>query len=90
MNTPKALRGFKHLADELETYYTHKAELLETARGKQVLIKGTRIVGTYDSVKEAYAEGLRQFRLTGFFIREIHEGEPVVYVGGGGPPFVEL
>jgi len=90
MNTPEAMRSDGPLAQELETYYTHKAELLQEARGKYVLIKGEQIVGIYESQEEAFLEGWRRFRGTGYLARKIHEGEKVYYIGGGEPEYVML
>ena len=87
MNTPKEMQTVGWLAQELETYYTHKAELLEAAEGKFVLIKGEEIVGIYETEKEAFDEGLRRFRMTGYLARKIHQGEKMVYIGGGGPEY---
>ena len=87
MNTPEAMRTDGWLVQELETYYTHKAELLGEAEGKFVLIKGERIVGIYETEKEAFDEGLRRFRMTGYLARKIHQGEKTIYIGGGGPEY---
>ena len=87
MNTPEAMRTDGWLAQELETYYTHKAELLTEAEGKYVLIKGEQIVGIYETNEEAFAEGLRRFRMTGYLARKIHQGEQMIYIGGGGPEY---
>lgn len=90
MSTPPEMREDGPLAEELETYYTHRVELLAEARGKYVLIKGKQIVGIYEGQEEAFLEGLRRFHGTGYLARKIHEGEKVVYIGGGGPDYVVL
>ncbi len=90
MNTPEAMRTDGRLPQEIETYYTHKPRLLEEAEGKYVLIKGEQIVGIYATEKEAFEEGLRRFRMTGYLARKIHQGEKMIYIGGGGPEYVVL
>ena len=83
MSTPEAMRTDGWLAQEMETYYTHKAALLAEAEGKFVLIKGEQIIGIYETNEEAYAEGVQRFRMTDFLARKIHEGEHMIYIGGG-------
>ncbi len=70
------------LAEELETYYARKAELLQTARGKYVVIKGKEIIGLFDDQDEAFRQAYRQLGLTSFLLREVSEGEKVYTVGG--------
>lgn len=70
------------LAEELRTFETRKAEMLQTDKGRFVLIKGDQIVGFYDDTKTAVDEGYRRFRLTGFLVQRVWETLDTCYVGG--------
>ncbi len=70
------------LAEELRTFERRKAEMLQTARGRFVLIKGDEIVGFYDDNETALDEGYRRFRLTGFLVQRVWETLDTYYVGG--------
>jgi hypothetical protein len=56
---------------ELETYEKHKAELLGSAEGKFVLIRGEQIAGVFDSKMDAIAQGYRQFGNVPFLVKQI-------------------
>lgn len=62
---------------ELERKYfsDHRAELLARYPGKFVLIKGEEIVGTYNTIEEALAEGARRFGLDPFLVRQVTEAD---------------
>ena len=77
------------LAEELKTFSVHKAELLETAKGKYALIKGHEIAGLYDQQDEAFAEAYRRFRLSGFMIKQVQEHDEVVTIGGSSFVFLD-
>ncbi len=59
------------LRQELETYETHREQLLGEARGKYVLIRGHSIVATYDTEQDAINEGYRQFGNVPFLVKRI-------------------
>ena len=67
---------------ELETYESHKAELLRHSPGKYVLIKGGDIIGLYSREEEAFSEGYRRFRMTGFVVKPVQEREKEYVIGG--------
>lgn len=75
-------KSFSPLSQEMETFRGRQSELLRTAKGKFVVIKGTQIFGIFDNEAEAYRQAIRQFGLTPFLMREIQEGEKIYYVGG--------
>ena len=60
---------------ELKAYEQHKNELLATARGKFVLIRGTEVLGVYDSKMDAIAQGYKQFGNVPFLVKQIVEVE---------------
>lgn len=63
------------LETELKTYEQHKNELLGTAGGKFVLIRGTDVIGVYDSKMDAIAQGYKQFGNVPFLVKQIVEVE---------------
>ena len=69
-------------AEELKTYQEHLEELLQTASGKFVLIKGKEIAGLYDDKIDALNEGYRRYRLQGFFVQRIQKDLDTYYIGG--------
>ncbi len=77
------------LAEELKTFYAHKAELLETARGKYALIKGSDVVGLFDRQDDAFSEAYQRFRLSGFMIKQVQEHDEVVTIGGSSFVFLD-
>ena len=70
------------LAEELKTYMAHQAALLEPAKGKYALIKGSDVVGLFDHKNEALDEGYRRFRLKGFMVHRIQKDLDNYYIGG--------
>lgn len=63
------------LQEELETYARREEELKTSASGKFVVIKGSEIVGVFDTLEFALTEGTRRFGLEPYLVRRI--GEPV-------------
>jgi hypothetical protein len=63
------------LKKELRTYNAHKTELLRRARGKYVLIKGNRIIGTFDSELDAAHQGYERFGNVPFLVKQVVEVE---------------
>jgi hypothetical protein len=59
------------LKQELETYETHREQLLGEARGKYVLVRRDSIVATYDTEQDAINEGYRQFGNVPFLVKRI-------------------
>lgn len=68
---------------ELETYGTHRQELLGAAEGRYVLIHGDEVAGTFDSESDAVAEGYKQYGNVPFLVKHIVEIEtPLNFVSG--------
>jgi hypothetical protein len=59
------------LDTELCTYADHRDELLRTAEGKFVLIRGRAVAGIYATEIEAIDEGYHQFGNVPFLVKEI-------------------
>lgn len=70
------------LAQELETWAARKAELLETARGKFVVIYGADVVGIFESDPEAITFAYRHLGRRPFLIRQIQEHDEHHFVSG--------
>jgi len=63
------------LKQELETFESHKAELVGKAKGKYVLIKNTEIVDTFDTPIDAIKQGYKNFGNVPFLVKQIVEVE---------------
>jgi hypothetical protein len=59
------------LRQELQTYETHREQLLGEAQGKYVLIRSDAVVATYDTEQDAIKEGYRQFGNVPFLVKRI-------------------
>lgn len=71
------------LATELATYDEHREELIGTSVGRFVLIKGDQIVATYESERDAIAQGYRQFGNVPFLVKQVSPTErPLNFVSG--------
>lgn len=66
-----AVRSQMALAEELATFGAHRTELVGSAAGKFVLIRGSGIVGTYESERDAISEGYRRFGNVPFLVKQI-------------------
>lgn len=63
------------LEQELRTYEEHRDELLGSAKGQFVLIKGDRLVGTFDTANDALKRGYEEFGNAPFLVKQIVEVE---------------
>ncbi len=63
------------LMEELKTYEKHKQDLIKSSNGKYVLIKGSEIIGTYESQRDAINTGIEKFGNTPFLVKKIEEIE---------------
>jgi len=76
------------LSQEWDTYRREVGRwLAEGQEGRYVLIKGTEIVGIYDSWDEAREEGLRRYLLEPMLIKQILTWEPILRVRGYNLPW---
>lgn len=71
------------LDTELETYEKHRDRLLNTDRGKYVLIHGDEVVGAYHSKLDAINLGYRKFGNVPFLVKQIVELETPEYIVSG-------
>lgn len=65
---------------ERQYYAEHLSELLDHCRDRFVVIKGTEIVGTFDTMDEALREGTRRFGLEPFLARRVEQTTPAASV----------
>ena len=56
------------LKKELETYESHKNELVAVGEGKYALIQGDRICGVWDTYDDALKSGYKEFGVTTPFL----------------------
>ena len=66
------------LQEELEVFRAEKARLLKDHAGKYALIKGSQLIGTYDTEENALTEGVARFGAGPFLIKIISEEEPKI------------
>jgi hypothetical protein len=66
------------LQEELETYRKHKAQLLQTAAGKYVLIHKDQVLGTFDTQADAVHQGYRQLGNVPFLTKKVEAVEEVI------------
>jgi hypothetical protein len=68
------------LQEELEFFERQRLELLERAPGKYVLIKGSEVIGIFDTEIEAARTGYRQIGNKPFLIKHIVEADvPLIF-----------
>ena len=68
------------LEQELAYFEANRTRWLSEYADKFVLIKGTELVGTFDTAENAYTAGLERFGNTVFLIKQVLSEEPVAYV----------
>jgi len=70
-------RGVEALREELAFCDAMKPEWLLAHEGKFVLIKGKELLGFFDTLEQAYSEGLKRLGNTPFLIKQVLKEEPV-------------
>jgi hypothetical protein len=68
------------LETERSYYVEHLPELLREHRGRFVLIKHDVLVGLYDTLEDALAEGARRFGGESFLARRVEEQQEEVSI----------
>lgn len=77
---PPAKPG-EEFAEEWETYRREVGRLLaEGNEGRYILIKGSQIIGIWDTQKEAFAVADQRLPLQSFFVHQIRERERLLYM----------
>ena len=67
------------MLEEARRFYdANLAEWLVRYPGRFVVVKGSSLVGTFDTMEEGFAEGARRFGLDSYLVRRVQEEpEPV-------------
>jgi hypothetical protein len=69
--------------EEWETYRVNVGQwLTDGLEGKHVLIKGTEVLGFWNSREEALFEGYTRFPAQPFLVRQILAREPLLRISG--------
>ena len=66
------------LQEELEFFGANRDKLLVEHQGKFALIKGSELIGTFDTEENAYEAGVARFGNNPFLIKQVLETEPSV------------
>jgi hypothetical protein len=59
------------LTAELETYERHRDELLGASEGKFVLISGDKVIGVFDTEKDAIDQGYERLGNVPFLVKQV-------------------
>jgi len=68
------------LEQELRFYDEHFQEWLSRYGGRFVLVKGSELIGVFNTVDEALSEGARRFGLESLLIRQVLSQQPEVRI----------
>ena len=63
------------LEKERQYFSEHLAELVSQHLGKFVVIKDDELIGTFNTIEDALAEGAGRFGLTPFLVRQVTTAE---------------
>ena len=63
------------LEKERKYFSEHLAELISQHSGKFVVIRDDELIGTFNTIEDALAEGARRFGLTPFLVRQVTAAE---------------
>ena len=64
------------LQEERAFFDANRDKLLKDHLGKFALIKGSELIGTFDTDDNAYTEGVERFGNASFLVRKIEERDP--------------
>ena len=68
------------LAAEYRTYEANVAQWAEEHDGDFVLIRGTDVVGFYETNEQALSEGYQRFGIVPFFVKQVSRQEQAHFV----------
>lgn len=68
------------LAKEIAFYEANKEMLIKEHINRHLLIKGNKLIGSYQTEEQAIAEGITRFGVGPFLVRLTGEDTPVVSV----------
>jgi hypothetical protein len=64
------------LQQELDFFNTYREKWVQEHKGKFALIKGTELIGAFDTAENAYVAGVERFGNVPFLIKQVLEKEP--------------
>lgn len=73
--------GLDEIATESRFFQQEHERLVREALGKWILIKGTSILGTFESRSAGLDAGWAQFGSAPFFLKLVEVSEPVRHMG---------
>ena len=76
----KELRVKRLLEEEISFYDSKKDELIRDHINRHLLIKGSELIGSFETRDQAIAEGYRRYGPGPFLVRLTGEDTPVGYV----------
>ena len=68
------------LAEETRTYEANVAQWAEAHAGEFVLIRGTDVVGFYETSDQALSAGYQRFGIVPFFVKQVSRQEQAHFV----------
>ena len=68
------------LGEEISYYESRKEELIKDHINRHLLIKGSELIGSFETRNQAIAEGYRRYGVGPFLVRLTGEDTPVGYV----------
>ena len=70
-------KDLEHLETEIRFFEAHRKEWLKHYRDKWVLVKGTDLVGVFDSYEAAYEQGVAKYGTEPFLVKQVLENDAV-------------
>ena len=68
------------LEAEIKYFEENQTDLAKDHPGKFVLIKGASLIGAFDTLEAALAEGARQFKLESFLVRQVNQPQREIHI----------
>ena len=78
------MKGYdpKVFEEERKTFEENREELLSKSEGQYVLIKGKKIIGIYDTMRDAAMDGYKEFDKPPFYVKKIERFEKPIKFSG--------
>ena len=64
----------------MEFFASQKSEWLKYYKGQFALVKGRQLLGTYTTMEQAFAAGVRALGIQPFLIKQVTEKEEVLHI----------
>lgn len=78
------MKGYdpKVFEKESKIFEENRKDLVAKAEGRYVLIKGVKIIGIYDTRRDAVMEGCKEFGKPPFYVKKIERVDTLVKISG--------